>query len=199
VHGRRGQSTPASLSGPAAANAISTLLDSASGGGGLGLGAKSGKAVVNGPSGVGGTEYQQRILALARQVVGAGIPYFWGSGDLNGPTCSGTSDEGAADAAGDYSKSGFDCSSLARYLIYQASGAEIPRTSEAQYASGMEVSADYAQPGDLLFPEHSFGSGGPGHVQVYVGEGKVVEAQKSGTTVMFSDAPAGRFVRYVSG
>jgi cell wall-associated NlpC family hydrolase len=195
-----GQSTPASLSNPAAANAISKLLgDNASGRGGLGLGAKSGKAVVNGPLGAGGTEYQQRILALARQVVGAGIPYSWGSGDLNGPTCSGTSDAGAADAAGDYSKSGFDCSSLARYLIYQASGLEIPRTSEAQYASGMEVTGANAQPGDLLFPDHSFGSGGPGHVQVYVGEGKVVEAQQSGTNVMFSDAPSGRFVRYVSG
>lgn len=197
-----GQSLPGSLSGPKAANAVSAALggDGANGRGGLTLGSThGGRPGVGGPAGAGDTEYQQRILDLSREVVAAGIPYSWGSGGLDGPTCSGTTDGGAADAAGDYAKSGFDCSGLSRYLVYQSSGIEIPRMSQAQYTSGMEISPADAQPGDLLFPDHSFGSGGPQHVQVYVGEGKVVEAQQSGTNVMFSDAPSGRFVRYVNG
>lgn len=199
--GSPGQSLPGSLSGPNAANTVSAALggDGANGHGGLTLGANSGRAGVGGPAGVGDTEYQQRVIELAKQVVGAGIPYSWGSGGLDGPTCSGTTDGGAADAAGDYNKTGFDCSGLARYLVYQGAGMEIPRTSQAQYASGMEISSADAQPGDLLFPDHSFGGGGPQHVQVYVGEGKVIEAQQSGTNVMFSDAPSGKFVRYVNG
>ena len=113
---------------------------------------------------------------------------------MNGPS-QGTRDGGAADAAGDYAKSGFDCSSLARYLVYQSSGIEIPRTSQAQYAAGVTISAAEARPGDLLFP--SYAGVPPHHVQVYVGEGKVVEAQQSGTNVSFSNAPAGTFKRFV--
>lgn len=159
---------------------------------------RHGQIGVGGPRGQGDTDYQQRIIELAKSVVAAGIPYSWGSGDLNGPTCSGTRDGGAADAAGDYCKTGFDCSGLSRFLVYQASGVEIPRTSQDQYTGGMEIGQQDAQPGDLVFPEHSFGGGGPGHVQVYVGDGKVVEAQQSGTDVQFSDVGPSRFVRYVA-
>lgn len=161
-------------------------------------GSGKGKVGVGGPHGSGDTDYQQRIIELAKDVVASDIPYSWGSGGLDGPTCSGTMDGGAADAAGDYAKAGFDCSGLSRYLVYQASGIEIPRTSQAQYASGVEISPEDAQPGDLVFPDYSFDAGGPGHVQVYVGDGKVVEAQQSGTNVMFSDLSSSRFVRYVS-
>ncbi|BBY54072.1 C40 family peptidase [Mycobacterium koreense] len=165
--------------------------------GGLNIGGR-GNTGVGGPGSVGSTEFEKTLLDRAREVVAADIPYSWGSGDLNGPTCSGTRDGGAADAAGDYAKTGFDCSGLSRYLIYQASGIEIPRLSQDQYASGMEVSPSDARIGDLVFPDYSFNGGGPGHVQVYVGDGKVVEAQQSGTSVMFSDCPSGRFVRYIN-
>lgn len=107
--------------------------------GGLNIGGR-GNTGVGGPGSVGSTEFEKTLLDRAREVVAADIPYSWGSGDLNGPTCSGTRDGGAADAAGDYAKTGFDCSGLSRYLIYQASGIEIPRLSQDQYASGMEVS-----------------------------------------------------------
>lgn len=194
-----GNAAPAALSGLSPAQLVSRVL-SGDGGGAVGTGGvltaagRGGGSGTAGPVGTGGTAYEQRVLSLARQVVGAGIPYAWGGGTLNGPS-QGTRDGGAADAAGDYAKSGFDCSSLARFLVYQASGVEIPRTSEAQFAAGVTVSAAEARPGDLLFPA----SAGvpPSHVQVYVGEGKVVEAQQSGTNIMFSNAGAGTFKRYV--
>ena len=192
-----GQSLPGSLSGPGASNALANLLgggDKAGVGGGLGgaagtaLGAVSGKG---GPSTPGGTEYEQRIIDLAYDVVNAQIPYAWGGGSLDGPS-QGITDGGAADAAGDYAKTGFDCSGLARYLVYQSSGVEIPRVSGDQYAAGQLISAADARPGDLAFHNN------PGqHVMVYVGDGKVVEAQKSGTNIMFSDAAARGVTQYV--
>lgn len=196
-----GQSNPMSLSNPKAAQAISRLLggDGSGFGSGGALGAAAGGRGgrgVGGPTTPGGTEYEQRIIDLANQVVAAGIPYAWGGGSLDGIS-QGIQDGGAADAAGDYAKQGFDCSGLARYLVYQASGVEIPRVSGDQYGAGQLISAADARPGDLAFHNN------PGqHVMVYVGDGKVVEAQKSGTNIMFSDAASRgvtQFVRVVSG
>lgn len=195
-----GQSFPGALSNPAVAQLISRLISgdtSAVGSGGLltSAGIGGGGSGTVGPSGTGRNQFEQRMLALARQVVAAQIPYTWGGGTVNGPS-QGIRDGGAADAAGDYRKTGFDCSSLARYLVYQSSGIEIPRTSQAQFGAGMTVSPSDARPGDLLFP-HSAGVP-PTHVMVYVGEGKVVEAQQSGTNIMFSDVRPGVFKRYVN-
>ena len=189
-----GGSINSPLSSPNGAQALSKLLG---GDGSMGTGSLTakGKVGAGGPTSPGSTEYQQRIIELAKQVVAEGIPYAWGGGSIDGPS-QGISDGGAADAAGDYDKIGFDCSGLARYLVYQASGVEIPRVSGEQYAAGQLVSAADARPGDLAFddnPDH--------HVMVYVGDGQVVEAQQSGTNVMFSDAAsrgATQFVRVVS-
>lgn len=198
-----GQSIPSALSNPVAAQLMARLLsgDSSvvgsgglmSSGGMLGGGGRGGSGLA-GPNGTGGNKFEQKVIALARQVVGARLPYTWGGGTINGPS-QGIRDGGAADAAGDYRKTGFDCSSLARYLVYQASGVEIPRTSQAQFSAGMTVSPSDARPGDLLFPSHA--GIPPHHVQVYVGGGKVVEAQQSGTNLMFSNAGPGTFKRYV--
>ncbi|KMV17579.1 hydrolase [Mycolicibacterium conceptionense] len=199
-----GQSNPTTLSNPAVQKALASLLNDPSGTGtsavgtGTGTGLTgpgvSGGSGTSGPTGKGGNEYEQKIIDLANQVVAANIPYSWGSGGLDGPTQSGTRDGGAADAAGDYAKTGFDCSGLARYLVYQASGVELPRVSGDQYAAGQLVSAADARPGDL-----AFNTDPSQHVQVYVGDGKVVEAQQSGTNVMFSDvSPNTQFVRVVS-
>ncbi|MEN4460957.1 NlpC/P60 family protein [Mycolicibacterium fortuitum] len=190
-----GGSINSPLSSPNGAQALSKLLG---GDGSMGAGSLTakGRAGAGGPTSPGSTEYQQRIIELAKQVVASGIPYSWGSGDLNGPTCSGNTSNAAANAAGDYNKTGFDCSALARYLVYQASGVEIPRVSGDQYSAGQLVSAADARPGDLAF------AGNPDeHVMIYVGDGQVVEAQQSGTNVMFSDAASRgvtQFVRVVS-
>ncbi len=196
-----GQSMPAALSNPAVARLVAALIGgdhSAVGVGGIAgaMAGASGGSGTAGPNSSGSNAFEQRVLSMARQVVAANLPYAWGGGTLNGPSQGISDGGGGADAAGDYGKVGFDCSGLARYLVYQASGIEIPRTSQAQFAAGMTISASDARPGDLLFPSYS--GVPPGHVQIYVGDGKVVEAQRSGTTLMYSNAPAGTFKRFVS-
>lgn len=85
----------------------------------------------------------------------------------------------------------FDCSGLAQY-VYKQLGITIPRTSQEQFAQLPAVPADQAQPGDLVF----FGGGGPGyfydgtpaapgHVGIYIGDGKMINAlnQNSGVLI----------------
>ncbi|MBM4574861.1 hypothetical protein GS896_27775 [Rhodococcus hoagii] len=127
------------------------------------------------------------LADIAKALVAADIPYAWGGGTLEGPSQGISDGGGAADAHGDYNKTGFDCSGLSRYVHYQITGEEVPRTSEAQYAAGTEVSQEEAKPGDFVFPNSSFGGGGPGHVQIYLGDGKVLEAPQSGDKVKISE------------
>lgn len=131
-------------------------------------------------------DYQQAVVELAEQIVNTQppIPYAWGGGTLEGPS-QGISDGGGyADACGDYNKIGFDCSGLVRYMFYQLTGVELPRVSQAQYEYCQPVTDP--MPGDIGFP----GGGAPGHVFMYVGNGEIIEAQQSGTVMMFSPADA---------
>lgn len=66
----------------------------------------------------------------------------------------------------------FDCSGLTKYA-YGAVGVGIPRTSRDQRYSGPRVSNP--KPGDLVYT--------PGHVSMYAGGGRVVEAARPGTRV----------------
>jgi hypothetical protein len=202
-----GQSLPMSLSNPAAIIQLAKLLSGDSSGlggmmgmGGLStLGGRGGAAGLMGPAGSGGNAFEQRILANAQQLVSARVPYVWGGGHGGTPGFSqGIRDGGAADMNGDYRKVGLDCSGLSRYLIYQATGGTVDPggTSQDQYTRGITVSASQARPGDLVFS--NFGSSGPQHVMVYVGDGKAVEAQRSGTNLMYSDVRGSVFKRYVS-
>lgn len=131
-------------------------------------------------------DYQQAVVELAEQIVGTQppIPYAWGGGTLEGPS-QGISDGGGyADACGDYNKIGFDCSGLVRYMFYQLTGVELPRVSQAQFEYCQPISDP--MPGDIGFPA----GGSPGHVFMYVGNGEIIEAQQSGTVMMFSPADA---------
>ncbi len=125
-----------------------------------------------------------KLDELVKQTVASEVPYSWGGGTLEGPSKGISDGGGAGDAHGDYNKVGFDCSGLTRYLAYQSDGVEIPRTSEAQYSASTPVTDP--KPGDLVFPKSSFQSGGPGHVQMYIGDGKVVHAPQSGSNVQIT-------------
>jgi cell wall-associated NlpC family hydrolase len=79
---------------------------------------------------------------------------------------------------GGASKSGVDCSGLIM-LAYQAAGIDFPHYSGAMYQDTMRVPLVDIEPGDLLF----YGYDGDQHVAMYVGGGKMIEAEMTGTQV----------------
>jgi peptidoglycan DL-endopeptidase RipA len=125
-----------------------------------------------------------------------GTRYAWGGGNKDGTT-KGTSDGGGtADKRGDLNHTGFDCSGLAEYSIYQATGHDPGHFSGTQFAEmtkggdnsfGTVVQAaptlDPAnlRPGDIIY-EDSAKTGVAGqHVKIYMGNGVTVETSESGT------------------
>lgn len=69
--------------------------------------------------------------------------------------------------------SAFDCSGLVAYSYRHATGKRLPHSSAAIRSAGRPVSTP--RPGDVVWTS--------GHVSIYAGGGKVVEAAKPGTRV----------------
>lgn len=78
----------------------------------------------------------------------------------------------------------FDCSGLMQYAFHQE-GVDIPRTSESQWNwSGFKtVQEKDLQPGDLIFSDWPGDGTSPGHVAMYSGNGKLIEAPRTGVPV----------------
>ncbi|MDQ3579035.1 MAG: C40 family peptidase [Actinomycetota bacterium] len=77
----------------------------------------------------------------------------------------------------------FDCSSLMAQA-YRSSGVTLPRTSREQFRAGAMLPVERAEPGDLLF--WAYDESDPRtihHVAMYLGDGKIVEAQQDGVPV----------------
>ncbi len=96
------------------------------------------------------------VVAEAKKYLG--VPYVWGGTDP---------------------KKGLDCSGMIQ-LVYRNLGYELPRVSYQQAAAGTAVEGGLknAQPGDIL----AFGSP-VHHVGIYVGDGKMIEAPRTGLDV----------------
>lgn len=99
----------------------------------------------------------QEVLDWLKQFIGT--PYVWGG---QGP-------------------GGFDCSGLMWYGL-QHFGINIPRTSNAQIAALRSIKIGEAQVGDLVFFD-SDNNGQSDHVGMYAGNGMVLVADHTGTTV----------------
>lgn len=115
-----------------------------------------------------------------------GVTYAWGGGGYNGPT-KGIRDGGVADQHGDFNKVGFDCSGLMQYGWYQGSKGRVklPRVTYSQRQAGPQISLGQLVPGDLIMMS------GDGHVGMFVGGGKMVEAPQSGDVVKVSNLRGG--------
>jgi cell wall-associated NlpC family hydrolase len=82
---------------------------------------------------------------------------------------------------------GFDCSGLLQYVMAEH-GVHIPRTTYDQFQTGTKVNPAHLQPGDAVFFNGSDAKNGlPGHVGMYIGGGKFIEAPHTGAVVRISN------------
>lgn len=109
-----------------------------------------------------------------------GVTYAWGGGDENGPT-QGIRDGGVADSYGDFNKVGFDCSGLMIYA-FAGIGISLPHYTGYQYTAGEQIPSSQMKRGDMLF----WGPNASQHVALYLGDGEMLEAPQSGSSVKIS-------------
>jgi len=81
----------------------------------------------------------------------------------------------------------FDCSGLTKFA-YGAAGISLPHSAAAQYQSGRRVNRNQLQPGDLIFWR------GLGHVGLYIGNGKMVHAPRTGEVVTIISIDQGGYL-----
>jgi len=86
----------------------------------------------------------------------------------------------------------FDCSGLTLYVYKNAMGKTLPRTSAAQSQYGQYVSKSQLQPGDLVFSDTDH-NGSVNHVGIYIGNGKMIHAPRTGDVVKISDINSGYY------
>jgi len=106
-----------------------------------------------------------RAVLIAERFLG--VPYLWGGAD---PV------------------SGFDCSGLVMY-VYGQLGISLPHASSLQYLSAPKISREDLVPGDLVFffPGVAGAPPGlPGHVGMYIGDDKFIQAPHTGDVVKIS-------------
>jgi peptidoglycan DL-endopeptidase CwlO len=143
-----------------------------SGGSSGGSGGSSGGSGGGTGGGSGSTEpapstRRSAQVAVDTALAQVGKPYQWGG---SGPNS-------------------FDCSGLTSFA-WRAAGVDITRTSRSQYAATTRISRGSLQPGDLVFYGRSAAT--IGHVAMYIGGGRVVEAPYTGTNVRISGTALGR-------
>lgn len=87
----------------------------------------------------------------------------------------------------------FDCSGFTSY-IFKRNGVHLQRTAQAQFDTNKHVKAKYARKGDLVF----FGGSRRNiyHVGLYLGHGRMIDAQNRGVVVEKVHAPWWHVVGY---
>ena len=96
------------------------------------------------------------VVAMARKY--AGVPYVWGGS----------------------SPSGWDCSGFVQYVFTRNGLRGVPRVSYQQANWGTRVSRKALRPGDLVAWNNSSRNNGADHIAIYLGNGKIAEAPRSG-------------------
>ncbi|MEU4694165.1 NlpC/P60 family protein [Actinoplanes sp. NPDC023714] len=78
---------------------------------------------------------------------------------------------------GDDGPNSYDCSGLTA-AAWRAAGKSLPHNAAAQYSATARISKSDLQPGDLVFYRSN------GHVALYVGDGKIIDAPSAGRDVL---------------
>lgn len=110
-----------------------------------------------------------KIIDRARQALGS--MYLWGGTGQNGR---------------------YDCSGLVQ-AAFRSQGIELPRTTYQQINVGKKVSFNNLAPGDMVFFDTQPGVSGPDHVGLYIGDGKMIEAPRTGKPVRIIDITKGYY------
>jgi hypothetical protein len=124
---------------------------------------------------------QSTIVAAASTWLGT--PYVWGGGGIGGPSGIGSDGRGP----------GFDCSGLTQYAVFAGASITLARTADAQIwdPRGKVVPRNFAQmqAGDIIgFSENGTGARGSfGHIGIYLGAGKMLDAPSTGKNVEIID------------
>ncbi len=126
---------------------------------------------------------QASEYVIRRAMSQMGVPYSWGGGTAAGPS------RGIDDGAGTV---GFDCSGLILYA-FAGVGIQLPHYSGSQYNMGRKIPAALARRGDVIF----YGPGGSQHVTLYLGNGQMLEAPYTGSTVKISPVRTSGMTPYV--
>lgn len=119
--------------------------------------------------------YQQQKLSGGSKIVEKakeklGCKYVWGGGH-------------SIDAIQNPLQNVFDCSSFVCWSYYQ-SGINIGnKTTKELIVSGSEISQAQMQPGDIILFARNKGGTTPSHVSIYVGNGQMIHAPRTGDVV----------------
>lgn len=144
------------------------------------------------PAPMGDWTPRRGVLIAQRALRWVGWPYSFAGGDADGPTFGTPVDH---DSRNDGRIRGFDCSGLVIYAL--APFRSLHHFAATQYgeAGTAHPGLDALQPGDLLFWSKDGTVSGVGHVAIYVGDGRVVQAPESGariTVTSIGDVEPGR-------
>src|ERR1700754_518346 len=125
------------------------------------------------------TEY-----VINRGLAVRGTPYSWGGGNAAGPSFGIDSGSGTR---------GFDCSGLMLYM-FAGVGIKLDHYSGSQYNAGRKVPSSQMRRGDMIF----YGPNASQHVAMYLGDGQMLEAPYTGSTVKISPVRTSGMTPYVT-
>ena len=120
-----------------------------------------GLLIVESPSAEAKAATRQKVITLADKM--KGVPYVWGGATPRG----------------------FDCSGLVQY-VFKKVNILLPRTADRQYLYGSPVPYAKAKPGDLMFFNTGRVQGQVTHVGIYMGNGNMLHAPRTGKRVSYA-------------